>query len=1060
MKRIIISTLTLCFVLVTKAEFVGKQAALYTAQSYMLAKGKTIDTVQRPFKAKASQEEESEQPYYYVFNAGDNGGYVIVSGDDRTEPVLGYVDQGTFDPDNIPENMRSWLQLYADQIKYIVDNDLQPNSPELKTRNKMIGTKHSVPELLTTRWNQGSPYNILCPKYYKGNGSQAYPATGCSATAMAQVVNYYKFPEKTKAVIAAHSKTFTLDDGTEKTITAPAIPRNTKIDWENMCDSYSWQGEENATVQDTAVAKLMLMCGQGVKMSWGASSGAVTSRSRDFFVTCFGYNESAYWGGRGSYSIDEWFDMLYSEIQQGHPVLYAGHSSGGGHAFVLDGFDGDNLFHVNWGWGGGSNGWFLVSILNPGDNSGIGASSSSDGYSMSQGALFGLRTTSTPREDGFLSISDVSVTNPSIKATFTNKTGSSGSFHTGIVMMNEDGSLELVSTRQTITGITNGGSQTKTFSLKGKLTEGTYRLSPASKSTRSEEWHLKYDMFRQYIEAVVDSLGTLDLHFINPTYEDISIDTIVFPGTRIAGKEQEVKVTFRNNGAEYFKTVYLFASKTQQKVYTESKSMVAVRSGETIDVSYFFTPEETGTYNLWFCTDDKGNNVMGQGTMEAITEEEAVKANLAISSYTISNGTGEIAYGKRLVGKATIRNNGKVDYHGGIRLQIWSQKIGNNTAYSGSTHTFYVDILAGKTASIDFSFENLNEGYYYRFKAMYSNQDGTLTSGGIWDHRFEVQGGILSWKNNGVISGQAYRSSLSTTTTTCGVFADCNKITRLTPNKNPNTIYALAAGMEMPRNIAESNVVIGGHANHINLVNDMPYYIPVTFEADSATFAYTFPETETGTSWHAFTMPFEVDSIFVDSIPTSLDDSLKHFWIYEFAAQSNKGEVVFAPAKVLRGSTPYIIAADSTMAGHSIVFRSFGVSFFKTGSDKMIISSPNYKFHGNTYSPIVKDCYVLNEEGTAFEYVTTNHTLVGLNPYFITTIPEESRLTSIVLPDIPKAPGKIGDLNGDGKIDIADAVSILNLMAGGTYSSQADINGDNAIDIADFVSILNLMAGQ
>ena len=1068
MKRITILALTLSFALAAKAEPVSKQAAHFTAQTYMLSKGKTIEA--NPVPTKGNRKKAPSLAgndwgeAFYVFNAGDDGGYVIVSGDDRVEPILGYVEQGSFDPDDIPENMRSWLQLYADQIKYIVDNDLQPESPELKRRNKVIATKHSIPELLATRWNQGHPYNLTCPNYYtdKDNDEHRYPASGCVATAMAQVVYHYKFPEKTKAVIPSHSNNYTLKNGTKKTVTVKAVPRGTKIDWENMRETYNCNDSHAHDIQDTAVANLMLYCGQGVKMGWGASSGASTSRARDFFVNNFGFDERAYWGGRGSYSIDEWFDMLYHEIEQGYPVLYAGHSSGGGHAFVLDGFDGDNLFHVNWGWGGGSNGWFLVSILNPGDNTGIGASSSSDGYSMSQGALFNLRTPSTPKDEPYLYISDVSVVSgSSIKATFTNKTGATASFHSGIVMVGDDGSLELVGTRQTIPSLANGSSQTKTFLIRNKLTEGTYRLSPASKSMRSDEWHPKYDMQHQYIEAVVDSLGTLDLHFNTPTYEDIKIDTIVFPGTRIMKKEQEVKVTFRNDGAEYFKTIYLFAGTTSKKVYTDSKSMVAVHSGETIDVSYFFTPDTTGTYNLWFCTDDKGNNVMGTGTMEVITEAEATKANLAITSYSITNGTGETAYGKRLVGKAGIRNNGTQDYHGRVKLQIWSQKIGSSTAYSGSTRSFYVDIPRGKTTSIEFDFDNLSDGYYYRFKAMYGNQDGTLTSGGLWDHKFEVKAGTLTWKNNGTIAGQAYRSVLTAASTICGLYADCDKITRLTPNKNPNTIYAFASGMAVPANLEPFNAVDGGHANHINLVNDMPFYVPASFEADSASFSYTFPETEDGTRWHTFTMPFEADSIFVDSIPVSLNDSLKHFWIYQFAAQGDNGMVIFAPATTLRAETPYIIAADSTMAGRSLTFRSFNVPFYKAGSGKMVVTSPDYKYFGTTIAPVVKDCYVLNEEGTAFEYVTANHSLAALGSYFTTTLPEELRLQSILLPEIPKVPAeKTGDLNGDGKTDIADAVSVLNLMAEGSYSEAADINGDKNIDIADFVSILNLMAEQ
>ena len=1007
-----LSTFVAFFVSTLRAEPVSKQAALYTAQNFMLAKGKSLATPSASPRRGAKSSSEEGEDYYYIFNAGNDGGYVIVSGDDRIEPVLGYVEQGTFDPDNIPENMRSWLQMYTDEIKYVVENNIQPNDPRIKKRNKVAGTKHSIPELLKSRWNQGHPYNLTCPNYYteKDNDEHQYPASGCVATAMSQVVYFYKFPQKIKTTIPSHSNTYTLKNGTKKTVTVNSIPRNTVIDWEYMRDTYSCNDSHVHDRPDTAVANLMLYCGQGVKMGWGASSGAATSRARDFFVTYFGYDERAYWGGRGSYSIDEWFDMLYNEIEEGYPVLYAGHSSGGGHAFVLDGFDGDNLFHVNWGWGGGSNGWFLVSILNPGDNSGIGASSSSDGYSMSQGALFNLRTPGTPKENVSLSISDVSVSGTRISAKFTNKTGASGNFNTGIVMMNEDGSLSLVGTRQSISGMAADASATKTFTISAsKLPgEGTYKLSPASKTSKGDVWIPKYTMHNthsQYIEAVVDSLGHLSVHFKNPTEEAISIDTIVFPGTRIVNQEQEVKVTFRNDGAEYFKTIYLFASTTDTKVYTDSKSMVAVRSGETIDVSYFFKPTETGTYNLWFCTDDKGSNVMGTGTMEVITEAEATKANLAISSYTISNGSDGIAYGKSLVGKATIRNNGTQDYHGSIKLQIWSQKIGSSTAYSGSTRTFNVDILRGKTASIDFEFDNLNDGYYYRFKATYGNQDGTLTSGGIWDHKFEVRAGILFWKSDGTITGKAYSSTMTADRNTVGLYANCDKINRMTPNRtNTNAIYAFAADMELPTKLDTSNVVSGNHSNRVKLVNDKPYYIPKSFDADSASFTYTFDATEDGTKWHTFTMPFEPDSIFLDDALVALDDTLKHFWIYEFAAQNDNGEVVFVPVKTLRSGTPYIIAADSTMAGRSIVFRSLNVPFYKTGSDKMLVTSPDYKFHGNTLAPKVKDCYVLNADGTAFEYTTTNKTLNAMGSYFTTNLPEEERLPSIVLPDIPVAP--------------------------------------------------------
>ena len=1051
-----------------KAEPVGKQAALFTAQNYMLAKGKVIEASPIPSQGgvnrrKASTSEES-QPYYYVFNAGNDKGYVIVSGDDRVEPILGYVEQGSFDPENIPENMRSWLQGYADEIKYVIDNDLQPNSPELKKRNKIQGTRHSVPEILTTRWNQGLPYNLTIQKYYKEDGSQARPATGCIATAWAQVINFHKYPDKIKVAIPSFSKSYTLSDGTQKTVTFPAVPRGSVIDWDNMRDTYSCSEKHAHTAQDTAVANLMRYCGQAVKMGYGPSSGA-NWKAPDV-IKYFGFDDSGHRVGRDECSIDEWFELLYNEVAAGYPIPFSGSKLSGGHAFVIDGFDGENLFHVNWGWGGGSNGWFLIGVLNPGDNSGMGAASGSGGYARGQAAVIGLRRPDNIKADPKteLSVSDVTIDGTSVKCTFENKTGDVSSFHVGMVMLDEDGNLSLVGSRQLILNMAEDNAQTKTFQLDGLLPEGTYRLSPASKLSTATAWNAKYNMRDEYIEAVVNAEGTPSMRIINYV-QDIRIDTIVFPGPRIVKQEQEIKVTFRNEGDEFYKDVYLFASKTQTKTYTENLARVAVRKGETAEFSFYYTPEETGTYNLWFCTNKNGNGEIGRGTMEIVEESQAVKANLVVT-FTIINGTNStnsngIAYGKRIYAKANFKNNGSQDFHGSIKLQLWSQQVGSNSASSGSTCIFNVDIPVGRTVSADFSFENLRENYYYRFKTFYANQEGTLSGGGLWDSKCEMKEGYLTWKADGTPAGKAYAATISGLTSVCGFYADCSDISRIAPNRsNPNAIYAFASEMAAPSNMADYNTVIGNRASHINLEGGQPYYVPISFTADSASFTYSFPETEDGSRWHAFTMPFSADSIFVDGSPVSLDDEQKHFWIYEFAAEGNNGEVIFAPATELRAETPYIIAADAEMAGRSIVFRSLDAPFYKTGSGKMVISTSDYLFHAGTLTPKINNFYSLNEAGTAFEYVTTSTTLPALGAYFTTNLSEDKRPASILLPEIPRIAAKTGDLNGDDKIDIADAVSVLNIMAAGGYSTAADVNGDGKVDIADFVSILNIMAAQ
>ena len=1076
MKRIFISVFLAAFVtFVAKAESVTKSEAYSKAQQYMFDKGKIISQSKTPFRSVRKVNGQPESAYYYVFNADGGNGYVIVSGDDRTPEILGYVDEGSFDPNNIPENMKSWLQLYEDQIKFIVDNNITVNRNAVRARAKAQATRRSVPELLTTRWNQGEPYNITCPDYYLEDDTKeqtpfprrSRPATGCTATAMAQVMNFYRFPAATKSVIPGYSITYTSKtNGSQATVSQQAIPKNTPIDWDNMQDRYSWENGHVANVHDSAVANLMHMCGQAVNMHYGPSSGA--NFSAEAYIKYFGFDNSCYVGERGDYSIDDWFDMIYNEISQGYPVLFSGFSSGGGHAFVLDGYDGDNLFHVNWGWGGGSNGWFLVGILNPGDNSGIGASSSSDGYSMSQRALFNLRLPDDNKYDTYLDIKDVAVSGTSILSTFVNKTGAAGSFNIGIVRIAEDGTLALVGNSQSLLNMSNNTtSPQKSFIIKGKLPEGTYHLSPASKSNRSSEWRPKYNMRTQYVEAVVGADGSVTLTPYNISAgSSISIDTITFPGTRIVGKEQEVKVTYRNNGNEYFKEVRMFASQTNEKIYTDSRSIVAVRKDDKVDVSYFFEPKETGTYNLWFCTGSNGSGEVGHGTIEIISDAEAEKSNLSVSSYTISNLVSNNLYGHNLVGKATIRNNDSKEYVGWIKLQLWNQPNGSGSAYGGTSHSYEVNILPGKSAVVDFEFDGLSENNKYYLAASFVNHTGTFSNSGVWDlGGWVANAGLDQWKNDGSLTGRAYAQTTSTATNICGVYVDCPRnISRLSPNsRNPNVVYAFSANMAMPERLDTSNVVRGVHADKIWIVNGYPYFVPTNFKADTATFVYTFPaDLEKEVAWQSVTMPFDVDSIVRGEFTYQLNDTLNHFWIYEFAETDDNGNPVFKPATVLHGGTPYLIACDGIFKGKTIEFKGYNKSFFKSGLGKKVVSGNTYSQYGYTFQPKLKDVYALNESGSAFEYVTTNTTLPAMGSYFTTKLAAEEKLEQILLPAVPFSSSKSagwGDVNQDRQIDASDVQALALVLVlkapEGSGVEYGDANGDGKITIADLVTLIN-----
>ena len=301
----------------------------------------------------------------YVVNRGSRGGFVVVAGDDAVaNPVLGYSDRGSFSYERAPDNLKWWIGEYARQIEYMVARGI--TSAPAPTFDRNAGP------LVTTQWNQGDPYNRLCPTI---DGERVW--AGCVATAMAQLMNYYEWP---KQGAGSHSyqwngQTLSADFG------------STTYDWVSMADIYDGS---NSQAEVDAVATLTYHCGVATEMNYGLdASGASEFNIINALVNYFGYAPDATLKMRDYYSYGEWLSMLKTEIDADRPVLYVGQSTGGGHAFLLDGYDTDGYFHVNWGWGGMSDGYYQVATLNPYEGQGAGAGSDS-GFAYTQRALFNL----------------------------------------------------------------------------------------------------------------------------------------------------------------------------------------------------------------------------------------------------------------------------------------------------------------------------------------------------------------------------------------------------------------------------------------------------------------------------------------------------------------------------------------------------------------------------------------------------------------------------------------------------------------------------------------------
>ena len=321
------------------AQPVSMQQALQRAQRFMPEKTFSVHNKRRAYGVV----DNTEVAPYYIFNAEDNGGFVIVSGEEKTEEILGYSDTDCLDMENMPNNVRLWLEDYAKAIE-------QAQQREGAIRKvEMSDDKKTVAPLLKTQWNQYAPYNERCPLI---GGERC--VTGCVATAVAQIMRYYKYPASSKATFQYRTRT--------NKLTMKALPA-TDFAWNKMLKTYNG----NYTQEEAnAVATLMLYCGCALSMDYAVDgSGADATPVCDAMEYFFGYDDGIKKVYRNNYNAKTWEELIYNELAKGYPVFYSGSTNeNSGHAFVCDGYD-KGFFHINWGWGGYCDGHFKLSVLYP-----------------------------------------------------------------------------------------------------------------------------------------------------------------------------------------------------------------------------------------------------------------------------------------------------------------------------------------------------------------------------------------------------------------------------------------------------------------------------------------------------------------------------------------------------------------------------------------------------------------------------------------------------------------------------------------------------------------------
>lgn len=640
----------------------------------------------------------------YAFNL-EGGGYVIASGDSRALPVLGYSDSGHIDWENMPASMKWWLKSYDEAIASLCDHQFVDGNPMDGRAMTRAETMTAIAPLLAMHWDQMGPYYDQCPIYdgeyapYKGMRGLA----GCVATAMAQVMAYHQWPREACKAIPAYDFEYAFE-GKSEPCHMDALPPVT-FAWDQMLNDYT-NDNPGTAVQRTTVAELMRYCGQSIKMQYspagsGASPGLVLMALRKYF----NYDQGARLLYRVFYSIAEWENLVYQELAAGRPLLYGGFSDGGGHSFVCDGYDGEGLFHINWGWSGQDDGYFSLSVLNPNNNTSAGSGSSGIGYSIDQNCFIGIKPASGSaayepilpsirlkeipwivdvNKVGFLTESCL-MDYPETPVTFALGTRSSEGVLTPLFTVNDT---------------LHGNEVKRTF-----ITIDSTKIQKSSMMTLYPmvkfeidgcDWQMLGST--EYYVVVGKTFG--GLFFLGKDKPTITCEkAYISKGRGYLEERSDVTLTLRNGGVEYNGTLYLLpiylgdstdpSTASQDKVGDVMKCGAYLPAGKLTDVTFSFVPKARGNVLLQLYTPDEmflnESVIQVNDTLRAIEKFVSLEQGLDCTEHYGDDFALELNDGKEFL-TGTYQHTVFLKKMPGIKLPegcVISDRLGIRGGYAG-----------------------------------------------------------------------------------------------------------------------------------------------------------------------------------------------------------------------------------------------------------------------------------------------------------------------------------------------------------------------------------------
>ena len=1033
--------------------------ALQKAALFLSSRGTTPNlSMVRQNRQGAPSNQATKEACYYVFNQGDEQGFVVVSGDDAAYDILGYSDEGHFDLTDIPENLQALLDDFAGDIAWARTNAGSPAKAPAKAPATDITVANEarqvVTPLLSTRWAQKSPYNHQC---FTTSGAQS--VTGCVATAFAQVMYYYKWPRTSTTEIPAYSS-------------YDALPPVT-FDWASMLDSYN-ESSNTSNTSNKAVSKLMVYCGHAVQMTYGIGiASGPTSSIPDAMCNYFGYGNHATEVKREKYDIDGWDQLIYEELVAGRPVIYSASTSSGGHAFVCDGFDGQGLFHINWGWGGLSDGYFRLQALNP-QSQGTGGSSTTGGYSNGQYALIGI---SPQPLEPYIIDSDFGIINLDftlldankaaiVEATDTyeaanglrpfrvkyqySRIGQAPSYDVGLGLFDSEGNMIDTRTVKSNYQSASNVNSSNTFYLTSfgrNLDDGTYLVKGIDRVNGTEEWHLSKNADRYYLQ-VEKSGEQATLH--TKVTADISV-TQVTQNFETNSSSKCIRLFLKNNGGSDFNSpIYFYTNNRSGKdsLATYETPYLAPGAENYID---FYLNKNAGTYKVKFSLKKGPANIIYSNDAFTLTDESTIPVLDYVSS-EIKNIDGSYMYGSLIDGTITLTNNTSTDYNNQLSLKLLKPRTYNS--WWVFTETMPIYIPAGETATIPFQIP-ISVGEKYKLTILDCNQTFITFAAAT------VKAAFVTWKADGERTATAPTDTLNIPDDAVAVsFEELGSIASytITPNDNPNTIHYLHRKASVPAILQGRNVVKNHEAEDISLIDGHDFYIPKTFSTAHAAYVRKTTLACNGqTGWQTIHLPFIVQA--VTSSGTALNQlhdasTDEGYWLKAFDGDDGNN-VCFSDVDEWNPNTPFLFGTSASCKDNELVLSANDVLVLKTPVNKMV--SKNYQFIGATGYKNVSNAYVMNDAGNAF-ILTDNGKVDPFRAYFTGNTQLTNTLT--LLP----AGHLIGDVNDDHTVNITDATTLVNYILNFSCTqinvTNADINGDGDVNVIDLTELVNILLNK